>query len=304
MGTPDFSVPALKAIVECDFCDVVGVYSQPPRPSGRGHKLKKSPVHLYAEEQGISVFTPKSLKSTEQQDVFADLKADLAVVAAYGLILPQAVLDAPTHGCLNIHASLLPRWRGASPIQSAIWAGDQESGVTIMQMEAGLDTGPMILKDSVTINKDMTAQNLHDALSALGGEMIVRVLSDLHQNGKVEKEPQDDVLSTYARLLTKQDGQIDWTQSATEIDRQIRALNPWPGTHTKTQDKSLKILKAIVLEEAHNKDAGVILNKQSDIACGNATILRLLQVKPDNAKAMDAASALNGGYLKIGDQLG
>ena len=182
MGTPDFSVPALDALHESEH-EVVCVYSQPPRPKGRGHKVQLSPVHAYAEEHGILVVHPKSLKKTPEQEEFASYDIDVAVVAAYGLILPKAILEAPKHGCINIHASLLPRWRGASPIQCAIWEGDTESGVTLMQMDEGLDTGPEISKQSIAITNETTAQSLHDELSALGGKMIIEAIGQLAQNG-------------------------------------------------------------------------------------------------------------------------
>jgi len=231
MGTPDFAVPALKAIHQSAH-EVIAVYTQPPRPKGRGHNVQKSPVHEYADANDIPVFTPKSLKTEEAQAEFAALNGDLAIVAAYGLILPSAILDAPKFGCMNIHASLLPRWRGASPIQQAIWKGDAESGVTLMQMDEGLDTGDEIAKRAVAIDDDTTAQSLHDRLADLGGEMVLDVLETMRSKTAIQATPQNNDLSTYAPMLTKDDGKIAWSQPAHEIDRQIRALNPWPGTST------------------------------------------------------------------------
>jgi methionyl-tRNA formyltransferase len=304
MGTPDFSVAALQAILASHH-QVVCVYTQPPRPKGRGQQLQKSPVHLVAEAAGVEVRYPKSLKKdAEARQGLIDLRADVAVVAAYGLILPKDVLDAPEHGCINIHASLLPRWRGASPIQRSIWAGDAESGITIMQMEEGLDTGPMIAKEAVTIGPTMTSSELHDALSAMGGRMIVPVLDKLARDGRVAAEVQDESLTCYAPMLAKDDGRVDWTKPAIEIDRQIRALNPWPGVWAMVEGKRMKILSAMPAENQNIAgQPGEILNREGAIATGEKTALILKTVQPENAKAMDFASALNGGYLKIGTRL-
>lgn len=302
MGTPDFAASALKQLHESSHHEVIAVYSQPPRPKGRGHKLQPSPVQAYAELENIKVFTPISLKKAPEQEEFAALNADIAVVAAYGLILPKAVLQAPKYGCLNIHASLLPRWRGASPIQRAIWAGDEKSGVTIMQMDEGLDTGDMLLKEEMALNKDMSCSVLHDALADMGAQMIVKVLDQYAQHGQIKGEKQDDALTCYAPLLKKEDGDIDWSQSATQIDRQIRALNPWPGVRTQSAGKRFKIIEAQVSEAQSDSDArGLVLNKKGDIACGDKSVLRLIKIQPDGKKPMDFASALNGGYIEIGD---
>ena len=220
MGTPDFALEALKAIHAVGH-DVVCVYSQPPRPKGRGHKLQPSPVHEFAEQRGIPVFHPKSLKSEEAQDQFAAHNLDVAIVAAYGLILPKAVLEAPKMGCINIHASLLPRWRGASPIQRAIWEQDEESGVTLMQMDEGLDTGPEIMKKAVRLDEYETATILHDRLAILGAEMILEALDKLAKNGQLPHKEQESEGVTYAHLLKKDDGKINWNQHAEEIDAQI-----------------------------------------------------------------------------------
>ena len=308
MGTPDFALEALKALVERSDHNVIAVYSQPPRPSGRGQKLTKSVTHQYAESQNIPVYTPLNFKKSTEDGMaarkeFSALNADIAVVAAYGLILPQAVLDAPKHGCLNIHGSLLPRWRGAAPIQRAIWDGDTVSGITIMQMERGLDTGPMILKGETPITAETTATTLHDTLAQMGGDLIIKTLDQLDRDGDVQSEKQDDALSTYAHMLAKTDGQIDWTQSAAQIDQQIRALNPWPGTYTSLQDKILKITTAQRRDDLSELPAGTLINKHGDIACGKASTLRLTAVKPANSKAMDIVSAINGGHIKVGDIL-
>lgn len=289
MGTPQFAVPALEALVGQH--DVIAVYSQPPRPAGRGQQMRKSPVQECAERHGIPVHTPINFKNDADKENFAALNADIAIVAAYGLILPQAILDAPKHGCINIHASLLPRWRGASPIQHAIWKGDSESGVTIMQMERGLDTGPMILKASTPITTTTTTTELHDALSAMGGDLILKTLETLGANTAVK---QDDAQHTYAPMLKKEDGRIDWSQSATEIDRQIRALNPWPGTFCMAGNKRLKILAAT--PTAGTGTPGIILNRVGHVACGKDA-LQLVTVQPDGGKAMPVSAALNGNYI-------
>ena len=301
MGTPDFSVGALRALINSQH-DVVCVYSQPPRPKGRGQQVQKSPVHLCAEENGIEVRTPLNFKDNVDVSAFADLDLDVAVVAAYGLILPESILNAPTHGCINIHASLLPRWRGAAPIQRAIMAGDTESGVTIMQMERGLDTGPEISKESVEITFDPTAQSLHDALSDLGAQMIVKDIDSLAEQGTLSSTVQSEEGVIYAHMLRKEEGRIDWNKSAEEIDRQIRALTPWPGTWCETHvGKRLKVLEAVLIEESGNKQAGTILN-DGMINCGEG-VLSLLRVQPENKKPMDVKAALNGGYLLVGECL-
>ena len=298
MGTPEFAVPALQSLIDSDH-DVIAVYSQPPRPKGRGQQVQKSPVHLLADAHSIPVYTPLSLKKDPAAVAeFQALNADVAVVAAYGLILPVTVLEAPKHGCLNIHASLLPRWRGASPIQHAIWKGDEKSGVTIMQMEAGLDTGPMIFTEEVSI-AGMTTSDLHDRLSALGGPLTLRVLQLLADGQPVPRTVQDDALSTYAPLLKKEDGKIDWSAPASEVDAQVRALNPWPGTYTVTATgQRLKVLAGEI--SPASATSGTLVDRSGLVACGTGGY-RLLRVQPDNSKPMDTASALNGKYLSVGE---
>lgn len=294
MGTPDFSVQALQALIDSPHV-VVGVYTQPPRPKGRGHKVIPSPVDHLASTHDIPVYTPESLKSAGAQEEFKSLNADVAVVAAYGLILPKAILDAPRYGCLNIHASLLPRWRGASPIQHAIWQGDHETGITIMQMDEGLDTGDMIAKRSVAITSDTTTSVLHDQLSALGAEMITKTIGQLAGDALPPAEPQHNEQSSYAPMLQKSDGHIDWTRPAVEIDRQIRALNPWPGTFT----DDFKIKSAVLSDQTTDKVPGTILDKKGHIACGDGSVLQLMQIQPPGKQAMDFVSALNGGYVYL-----
>lgn len=304
MGTPDFAVPALHELIHSPH-EVVCVFTQPPRPKGRGQKVQPSPVHVLADDHHIPVFTPGSLK--KDMDAQAGLAAcapDVIVVAAYGLMLPKNVLDIPRYGCLNIHASLLPRWRGAAPIQYAIWKGDDKSGVTIMQMEEGLDSGPMIAKKSVPIRPQTTAQSLHDELAALGAGALMEVLQDIAGHGGLKAEEQDGALSTYAPVLSKEDGRVDWSQTAEEIDRQVRALNPWPGVYTlDPHGKRIKILEAELVSEAYTEPPGTVADHMGRISCGDDTALRLITVQPENARRMDVVSAMNGGYLKVDDVL-
>lgn len=304
MGTPDFAVRPLQALIDAGATPVA-VYTQPPRPAGRGKKLRPSPVHKLAQEHGIPVFTPHRFKKDpDAVTTFKAHQADIAVVAAYGLILPQEILDAPRLGCINIHASLLPRWRGASPIQHAIWKGDQEAGVTMMQMELGLDTGAMIAKKSIPITDQMDASQLHDALSQIGAEMLPKTLQAIFTADFIEGEAQDDNLSSYAPMLSKQDGCINWANTTTIIDRQLRGLTPWPGTWTVVKGKRLKIHAITHSETQHHHDTGTVINKEGDVACGEGQCLRLVSVQPDGKAKMAFCDALNGGYLTVGDKLG
>ncbi len=306
MGTPDFAVVALQSLIDSPH-NIVCVYSQPPRPKGRGHKVQKSPVQALAEQYDIPVFTPKSLKGAEEQKEFSNHNLDVAVVAAYGLLLPQAILDAPKYGCLNIHGSLLPRWRGASPIQHAIWKGDDVSGVTIMQMDKGLDTGDMILKGEVSLDGNMTSARLHDELAKMGAKLTLEVLDIIAAQGSVESEGQADEQSTYAPLLKKTDGHVDWSRPAVEIDRQVRALNPWPGVWADIQGKRFKILDVSLADVDYPNYAGalcnegvspgMLLNKDGLILCGVKTVLNIKTLQPEGKKRMDFTSALNGGYI-------
>jgi methionyl-tRNA formyltransferase len=303
MGTPDFAVEALTSILKTEH-DVIAVYAQPPRPKGRGQALQKSPVHIIAEQHHIPVFTPQSLrKDPEAVRAFIALNADIAIVAAYGLILPKDILDAPRFGCLNIHASLLPRWRGASPIQHAIWQGDTESGITIMKMSEGLDEGDIIEMESTSIINTTTAAELHDILAKMGGDMIVDVLGQYASDDIPTAIAQESAQSNYAPLLLKEDGIIDWSQEATLIDQQVRALNPWPSTTAIYQDKRFKVLAGIAIDtDYQNQEIGTILNAQGDIICGNGGVYRILTIQPDNGKKMSVGDAINGGHFKIGDQ--
>lgn len=303
MGTPAFAVPALRALIDGPH-DVTAVYSQPPRPKGRGQQVQPSPVHEAAAAAGIPVFTPKSLRKDETARAqFAALGADVAVVAAYGLLLPKEVLAAPRHGCLNIHASLLPRWRGASPIQHAVWKGDAATGISIMQMDEGLDTGAVVAMREIPITDESTTSSLHDELAALGAAMITDTLARLARDGKLPSTPQPENGVTYAPLLTKEDGRVDWSQTAQEIDCQIRALNPWPGVWAMAGDTRFKILAAVPADEILSAPPGTLVDADGHVACAAGTALELLKIQPDNAKPMDARAALNGGYLAVNQKL-
>ncbi len=300
MGTPDFSVPSLEALVAAGH-EVCCVYSQPPRPAGRGRKPRPSPVHLYAEEHGIEVRTPKSLKTAEEQDQFSALNADLAVVTAYGLILPLAVLQAPPHGCINVHASLLPRWRGAAPIQRAIEAGDEETGVSIMQMEEGLDTGPVLLSATSPIGPTMTAGKLHDVLAHLGAELIVEALENI-ASGRVRPVAQPDQGVEYAKKIEKAEAQIDWRKDAYTLERQVRAFNPAPGAWFVHGEDRIKILAADVQETERWDTPGRILDSDLTIACGKHT-LKPLRLQRAGKGPMDVADFLRGYVLTADTQL-
>ncbi len=296
MGTPDFAVPALHALVGAGH-DIAAVYCQPPRPSGRGQSVRKCPVHVAADALAIEVRTPSRLRTDlEAQAAFAALHADVAVVAAYGLILPQAMLDAPRFGCLNIHASLLPRWRGAGPIQAAIAEGDKETGVTIMRMEAGLDTGPMLLRATVPITGTTTAATLHDVLAEIGGRLIVRALAE---SPPAAPQPAEGV--TYAPKLEREHGRLDWHLDAAALDRRVRAFDPWPGTFTTLDGMVLKVL-AVQLA-AGSGSPGAVLDNALTVACGDGA-LRLTRVQAPGRAAMDAAAFLRGKPVPVGTVLG
>ena len=294
MGSPAFALPALRALN--DAHEIVAVYCQPPRPAGRGHALTPCPVHIEALRLGLDIRTPARLRrEIDEQEAFAALRLDACVVAAYGLILPQAMLEAPARGCLNIHASLLPRWRGAGPIQAAILAGDTESGVTIMQMEAGLDTGPMLLRGVVPIDAATTGATLHDALAELGGRLVLRVLAE---DPIPEPQPQTGV--TYAPKLTRADGRLDWSRSVAELDRQVRGLVPWPGAFTGLGGETLKVLEA--RPEPGDGPAGVTLDDGLLVACGEGA-LRLVRVQRPGRGPMAAEAMLRGVKVPAGTLL-
>jgi len=295
MGSPEFSIPALSALLEAGH-QVAAVYSQPPRPAGRGQKERPCPVHAFAAERGIEVRTPKSLRDEEEQARFAELELDACVVAAYGLILPAAILQAPRLGCINVHASLLPRWRGAAPIQRAILAGDEKSGVTIMQMDEGLDTGDMLLTGDIDIGPQTTAQKLHDELADLGGRLIVEALEEAAA-GTLATTPQPDEGTTYAAKLEKSEGRIDWSRSAGELDRLVRALNPWPGVWFELDGENIKV-KAAQLADGAGRP-GEVLDDGLLVACGEGA-LRLTQLQRPGKGPLAADVFLRGFPLAPG----
>jgi methionyl-tRNA formyltransferase len=296
MGTPDFSVPVLDALVEAGH-EIAAVYCQPPRPAGRGKKDRPTPVHARAEALGLPVRHPVSLKDGTSQAEFAALEAEVAVVVAYGLILPQAILDAPRHGCLNIHASLLPRWRGAAPIHRAIMAGDAETGICIMQMEAGLDTGPVLLREATPIGEEETTAQLHDRLSAMGAGLIVQALRDLPT---LTPEVQADEGVTYAAKIEKAEAQIDWTLPAAEIDRKIRGLSPFPGAWTEIEGQRVKLLASRLAQGAG--DPGAVLDDALTVACGDGAV-ELLRLQRAGKSAQDRETFLRGLPLPAGSRI-
>lgn len=297
MGTPDFSVPALKNLINSKH-SVVAVFTQPPKPKGRGYEVQESPIHLVAKSAGIPVETPKSLKNYPLESL-KKYQADVAVVAAYGLILPKAVLEIPRLGCINIHASLLPRWRGAAPIQRAIEAGDTESGVTIMQMDEGLDTGDMLLMKRCPVLSATTGQSLHDEISSLGSEAILEALDFLEQ-GKITPQAQPLEGITYAHKLQKEEGRLDWAQDARILERKIRAFYPWPGTFFKSANETVKVLEAQYVDASGTP--GQILDDQLTVACGHGA-LRILKLQKAGKSAMNAKDFLNGIRLVPGTHL-
>jgi methionyl-tRNA formyltransferase len=291
MGTPEFSVPILGALAACH--DVLAVYCQPPRPAGRGQTLRPSPVQAAAETLGLVVRHPVSLKSPAVQQEFAALEADVAVVVAFGLILPQAVLDAPRFGCLNIHASLLPRWRGAAPIHRAILAGDGTSGICIMQMEAGLDTGPVLLREATTIGRDETTADLHDRLSAMGAGLILQALEHLET---LTPDPQAETGVTYAKKIDKSEARVDWSQPADAVDRQIRGMSPFPGAWCMAGTERVKLLRSRVVSA--NGTPGQVLDALT-IACGTGAV-QITLAQREGKRAMDGAEVFRGLNLSVG----
>ena len=303
-GTPDFAAEALAALLNTSH-EILAVYTQPDRPAGRGRKLKPSPVKQLALEHQLPVLQPATLKTEENIGVLRGFDADVMVVAAYGLLLPPEVLSLPRYGCLNIHASLLPRWRGAAPIQRAILAGDSESGITIMQMDAGLDTGAMLLKKSCPIAPQETSASLHDRLAELGAQAIVEALNQLSD---LEATPQDESQVTYASKLSKSEALIDWHRSGEELARQVRAFNPWPVAQSIVNGQTLRIWTALPQTGQTEASAGTIIrvDKQGiDVACGKG-VLRITRLQPAGSKPMDVAAFLNGrpDMLTPGTQLG
>lgn len=314
-GSPDFAVPALQALIKSDH-SVVAVYTQPDRPAGRGRKIKFGVVKQVAVDHDIPVEQPESLKSEEVQQVLRDYQADVMVVVAYGLILPQVVLDIPKYGCLNIHGSLLPRWRGAAPIHRAIQAGDKETGITIMQMAAGLDTGDMLLQSTCSIGREDTGQTIHDKLAVQGADDLLIVLEQLINNN-LNPVKQDESKTTYAHKLSKADAHIDWSKPAADIDRMIRAFNPWPAAYTEYHGKPMKIFMSsvkdggnLVTQSKPESEQGKVINESAkgiEIAAGETgkEVLMVHRLQLPGKKAMDVADFLNGHSLsnvQLGDK--
>lgn len=300
MGTPDFSVPVLSELIGAGH-EIAAVYSQPPRKAGRGMSEQPSPVHRFAEGHGITVRTPASLKSPEEQQAFADLDLDVAIVVAYGLILPKPILEAPRLGCLNLHASLLPRWRGAAPIQRAIMAGDTETGVMVMQMDVGLDTGPVLLAEHMPIAPTSTAGALHDELSQIGASLMVRALAALSR-GSLQATPQPEQGVIYAKKIEKEEARIDWSRPARDLDFHIRGLTPFPGAFFEAASTRVKILRATPVAGKGAPGEIISLDGAITIACGEEA-LKITELQRAGKGPMSAADFLRGFPLKQGERL-
>ena len=300
MGTPEIAVPTLDALRAAGH-QILCVYCQPPRPAGRGHRERPSPVQIYAQQHRIEVRFPTSLKNPDDQAEFLDLNADVAVVFAYGLILPAPILEGPKFGCLNIHTSLLPRWRGAAPIQRAIMAGDKETGVTIMQVDEGLDTGAMLTCETIPITPVTTAGELHDSLAQIGSRLMVETLEGL-VSGRIVPQAQPEEGVTYAKKLTREEGRLDWRRPADELDRHVRALNPWPGTWFEHEGERIRVLAAEHVPGDSGKSPGTVLDQAPAIACDKGS-LRLLKLQRPGKAAMAAEAFLRGYSLPVGTAL-
>ncbi|AJI94022.1 methionyl-tRNA formyltransferase [Yersinia ruckeri] len=304
-GTPDFAARHLDALTASRH-QVVGVFTQPDRPAGRGNKLTPSPVKILAEQHHIPVFQPKSLRPEENQHLVADLNADIMVVVAYGLILPKAVLEMPRLGCINVHGSLLPRWRGAAPIQRSLWAGDKETGITIMQMDVGLDTGDMLHKIACQILPEDTSASLYNKLAELGPQGMLTTLQQLAV-GQAKPEVQDEQLVTYAEKLSKEEAKLDWSLSAQQLERCIRAFNPWPVSYFVIDEQPVKVWQAQVLPAVEDVQPGTIVQADKQgIQVGTAEgVLNITQLQPAGKKSMSAADLLNSRreWFTVGNQL-
>ncbi|CAK1905712.1 methionyl-tRNA formyltransferase [Vibrio crassostreae] len=304
-GTPDFAARHLAALLSSEH-EVIAVYTQPDRPAGRGKKLTASPVKNIALENNIPVYQPENFKSDEVKQELADLNADIMVVVAYGLLLPQVVLDTPRLGCINVHGSILPRWRGAAPIQRSIWAGDKETGVTIMQMDIGLDTGDMLSIATLPIEATDTSASMYEKLAGLGPDALVECLSDI-ASGKAVAEKQDDELANYAKKLSKEEARINWSDDAAHIERCVRAFNPWPMSHFEAAENSIKVWQSRVTEQTSDKPAGTILQADKTgiyVATGQG-VLVLEQLQVPGKKAMSVQDILNSraSWFEVGTQL-
>ncbi len=300
MGTPDFALPALLGLIEVGH-EVAAVYTQPPREAGRGQQPRRSPVHATAFARGLEVRTPATLRSQEEQAAFASLGLDAAVVVAYGLLLPKPILSAPRLGCLNIHASLLPRWRGAAPIQRALMAGDAETGITIMQMDEGLDTGPILLQESLPVTPEDDAGTLHDKLAAMGARLILRSVADLASAASAPRaQPVEGM--TYAAKLTRDDERLDWRRPANELARQVRALSPRPGAWFATNGDRVKVLAAERIGQMLDTEPGLVVDDRLTVACGNGA-LRITRLQRAGRAPMPADEFLRGYRLPRGTVL-
>ncbi len=300
MGSPDFALPSLRALADAGH-EIAAVYAQPPRPAGRGQKERPCPVHALALERGWEARTPANLKGPDAQAAFAALDLDVAVVVAYGLILPNPVLAAPRLGCVNVHASLLPRWRGAAPIQRAILAGDAQTGITIMQVTEGLDAGPRLLEEAVPIGATETAETLHDRLASLGARLIVTALEGLAA-GTLNARPQPEHGVTYAAKLQRGEGRLDWRRPAAELERAVRAFTPWPGAELKASGTRIKVLGAEVVAGDPAAAPGTVLDDRLTVACGGGA-LRLTKVQRAGKEPLDAEAFLRGFDLAPGTRL-
>ncbi|ENG7521130.1 methionyl-tRNA formyltransferase [Vibrio harveyi] len=304
-GTPDFAARHLAALLSSEH-EVIAVYTQPDRPAGRGKKLTASPVKTIALEHDIPAYQPENFKSDEAKQELADLNADIMVVVAYGLLLPQVVLDTPKLGCINVHGSILPRWRGAAPIQRSIWAGDAETGVTIMQMDIGLDTGDMLKIATLPIEASDTSASMYEKLAGLGPDALIDCLEDIAA-GKAEPVKQDDELANYAKKLSKEEARIDWNDDAAHIERCVRAFNPWPMSHFEAAENSIKVWESRVADQTSDKPAGTILQADKTgiyVATGNG-VLVLEQLQVPGKKAMSVQDILNSraSWFEVGTQL-
>ncbi|MFN1552078.1 methionyl-tRNA formyltransferase [Vibrio natriegens] len=304
-GTPDFAARHLAALLSSEH-EVIAVYTQPDRPAGRGKKLTASPVKNIALEHDIPVYQPENFKSDEAKQTLADLNADIMVVVAYGLLLPQAVLDTPKLGCINVHGSILPRWRGAAPIQRSIWAGDAETGVTIMQMDIGLDTGDMLKIATLPIEATDTSASMYEKLADLGPQALIDCLADIAADKAVPVK-QDDELANYAKKLSKEEARINWSDDAAHIERCVRAFNPWPMSHFEAAENSIKVWQSRVAEQTSDKPAGTIVQADKTgiyVATGNG-VLVLEQLQVPGKKAMPVQDILNSraSWFEVGTQL-
>ncbi|CAK1902169.1 10-formyltetrahydrofolate:L-methionyl-tRNA(fMet) N-formyltransferase [Vibrio crassostreae] len=304
-GTPDFAARHLAALLSSEH-EVVAVYTQPDRPAGRGKKLTASPVKNIALENNIPVYQPENFKSDEAKQELAELNADIMVVVAYGLLLPQVVLDTPRLGCINVHGSILPCWRGAAPIQRSIWAGDKETGVTIMQMDIGLDTGDMLSIATLPIEATDTSASMYEKLAGLGPDALVECLADI-ASGKAVAEKQDDELANYAKKLSKEEARINWSDEAAHIERCVRAFNPWPMSHFEAAENSIKVWQSRVADQTSDKPAGTILQADKTgiyVATGQG-VLVLEQLQVPGKKAMSVQDILNSraSWFEVGTQL-